>query len=74
MNEKRLEDQDRLLAELLLRVSTVEKLLLDKKVISLEEYNEIFTKSVNKLLDLLKDEKIKTGLSSEVTPPGILKN
>ena len=64
-------DQDRLLAELLLRISTVEKLLIDKKVISLDEYNEIFTKSVNKLVDLMKNTATA---SPEVVPPGVLKN
>jgi hypothetical protein len=70
MAEDKLLDSDKLLAELLLRVSTVEKLLIDKKIVSLDEYNEIFTKSVNKLMDLLKNP----AETSEVTPPGILKN
>lgn len=70
MADEKMLDSDKLLAELLLRISTVEKLLIDKNVISLDEYNEIFTKSVNKLMDLLKNPEV----SKEVMPPGILKN
>lgn len=71
VDEKVLAEQDRLLAELLLRISTVEKLLIDKNVISLEEYNDIFTKSVSKLIDLMKNNDAKV---TEIAPPGVLKN
>lgn len=70
MADEKMLDTDKLLAELLLRISTVEKLLIDKNVISLDEYNEIFTKSVNKLMDLLKNPEV----SKEVMPPGTIKN
>ena len=68
--EVKLTESERMMAELLLRISTVEKLLIDKKIITVEEYHEIFTNSVSKLTEALK-EQIK---STEVIPPGVLKN
>lgn len=70
-------EQDKLFTELLLRISTIEKLLIDKNIISLEEYNNIFTKSVNKLIDVMKNDIKLTESevkSTEITPPGILKH
>lgn len=65
------EMEDKVLAELLLRISTLEKILLEKKIFSLEEYSVIFNESVNKLMEVLKNDTIK---STEVIPPGVLKN
>lgn len=48
---------DTLLAELLLKVNTVEKILIDNKIISIEEYNKVFTNSVNKMTDILNQTK-----------------
>jgi len=48
---------DALLAELLLKVNTVEKILIDNKIISIEEYNKVFTNSVNKMTDILNQTK-----------------
>ncbi len=64
--ENKMPEQDKLLAELLLRISTIEKLLIDKGLISLDEYNEIFTKSVNKLFDLLKEDVTKNKIASDI--------
>jgi hypothetical protein len=69
-DETRLGEQDKLLAELLLRISTVEKLLIDKNVITLDEYSNIFNESVTKLVDAMKNMKTV----EEVIPPGVLKN
>lgn len=71
VDEIRESEQDKLLAELLLRISTVEKLLIDKNVITLPEYNEIFSKSVNKLMELLKTEPVKPKVS---VPDGVVKH
>ncbi len=71
--DTRLDSQDKLLAELLLRLSTVEKLLLEKKLISLDEYSSIFNESVNKLIDVLKNDTA-TKISTETIPDGVLKN
>jgi hypothetical protein len=63
--------EDKVLAELLLRISTIEKLLLEKGTFTLEEYNVVFNASVNKLMEALKND-VRT--TTEITPPGVLKN
>lgn len=53
-NDSRLEEQDRLIAELLLRISTMEKLLIEKQILSSEEYIKTFNVAVDNLISALK--------------------
>lgn len=58
-NEKDGIDRDGVITELLLRVSTLEKLLIDKKVFTAKEFGTIFEDSVKKVTSLMKDQEQK---------------
>lgn len=55
-NEKDDINLEGVVTELLLRISTLERLLLDKKVFTNKEYSSIFENSVNKVTELMKSE------------------
>lgn len=74
-NEKDNFDRDGVITELLLRVSTLEKLLLDKKVFTAKEFGDIFEASVKKVTNLMQEQDKKSIESSnKVFIPATIKN
>jgi len=71
MEEKLLEQdkRDRLIAEWILRIASLERLLLDKGLITVEEVSEYMADSVIKMNDFLKlaqeDDNKQDGQESE---------
>lgn len=48
-------DKDRLMAEMLMRLSTIEYILISKNVISTDEYANALKDSMDKLKEILKN-------------------
>ena len=74
-NEKDDIDLNRVVTELLLRISTLEKLLIDKKVFTNKEYNSIFEEASNKVLELMKEQqKADINENNTIFIPATVKN
>lgn len=63
---------DSVVTELLLRISTLERLLLDKSVFTAKEYSTIFEASVKKVADLMEKTEIEN--STIIVPATVNKN
>ena len=67
--------RDNIITELLLRVSSLEKLLIDKKVITAKEFGAVFEASVKKMTDIIKEQEANmTPENTNVFVPAKLKN
>jgi hypothetical protein len=75
-NEKDNLDRDGVITELLLRISTLEKLLIDKKVFTAKEFSNIFEASVKKVTEMMdeKSNSTKFAENNKIFVPGKLKN
>lgn len=58
-NDKDGIDRDGVITELLLRISTLEKILLDKKIFTAKEFSTIFEDSLKKVTNLMKEQEQK---------------
>ncbi len=76
-NEKDNIDRDGVITELLLRISTLEKLLIDKKVFTAKEFSNIFEASVKKVTEMMDKKSaqfVDSNESKKIFIPGKLKN
>lgn len=68
-------DRDGVITELLLRISTLEKLLIDKKVFTAKEFSNIFEASVKKVTEIMAEKDNNTfAENKKMFVPGKLKN
>lgn len=67
-------ERDKITTELLLRISSLEKILLEKKVFKAKEFADIFEASVKKLTDIINNEESKIDQGLPIFVPGTLKN
>ena len=68
-------DRDGVITELLLRISTLEKLLIDKKIFTAKEFSNIFEASVKKVTEIMAEkDQTKFTDANKIFVPGKLKN